>query len=127
MVAAGVPTPTHDHAQVLADMALEMRDFLRQRNEEDIPKVSVRMGMATGSVIGAVIGTTKFHYDVWGNAVNLASRLESHGVPDSIQVDRATRQRIAHRFECRYRGELDLKGFGRVETWFLDGLSEAPA
>lgn len=125
MVAAGVPRPRPDHAQVLASMALEMREHVLAREPNSGPSVSIRMGMATGSVIGAVIGKTKFHYDVWGDAVNLASRLESRGVPNAIQIDRETRRKMGERFECRYRGELDLKGLGQVETWFLEGLSEA--
>lgn len=119
MVAAGVPVPSPDHAQVLAELALEMHDYLHRRNRSAEHSVEVRMGMATGSVIGAVIGTTKFHYDVWGDAVNLASRLESTSSPGQIQIDSETQKRLSVRFECNYRGEVDLKGFGLVETWFL--------
>ncbi len=123
MVAAGVPRRRSDHAEVLAALALEMRAYLRDRKEANDPQLSVRMGLATGSVIGAVIGTSKFHYDVWGDAVNLASRLESEGVANRIQIDRKTQQLISDRFRCRYRGRLELKGFGEVETWFLEGAS----
>ena len=121
MVAAGVPVSRPDHAETLADLALEMRKYLNARNQRAEQPVQVRMGMATGSMIGAVIGSSKFHYDVWGNAVNLASRLEAHGKPGQIQISAETQRHLRDRFTCRYRGELELKGFETVETWFLEG------
>ena len=121
MVAAGVPKPREDHAQVLARMALEMQEFNASR-PIDAPHLEFRMGINSGPVVGGVIGHTKFHYDIWGDAVNTASRMESHGIPGKIQITTGTRELLGDGFVCTPRGPIDVKGKGVMETWWLEGI-----
>lgn len=125
MVAAGVPRPQPDHAERLARLALDMRRYLDDRRSEsgksaDFP-VQFRIGINSGPVIGGVIGKRKFVYDVWGDAVNIASRMESHGVPGKIQITAETHRRLCANFTCQPRGKIVVKGKGEMETWFLEG------
>ena len=119
MVASGVPRQRTDHAHVLADVALGMRDYLEELPAQYGNKIRFRLGMNSGSVVGGVIGRHKFHYDIWGDAVNLASRMESQGVPGKIQITCDTRNLIKDAYNCERRGEVDIKGKGMIETWFL--------
>jgi guanylate cyclase len=119
MVAAGVPKPRQDHARALACMALEMRDYLAQRPPVGERQVQFRIGINSGSVIGGVIGRKKFVYDIWGDAVNIASRMESQGQPGKIQITQATFDLIQPWFECESRGLISVKGCGEVATYFL--------
>jgi adenylate cyclase len=121
MVAAGVPRRDADHAAILAELALEMMRVARMEASRTRPGLTFRMGINTGPVVAGVIGTSRLHYDVWGDAVNLASRLESHGVPGKIQIGRATHEAIHDRFRCVHRGAIDIKGKGEIDTWFLEG------
>ena len=91
----------------------------------DIPKVDgtrceLRIGINPGDVIAGIVGTTKFRYDVWGDAVNVASRMESQGVPGKIQIGQATYNLIKDAFACELRGAHDIKGKGQMQTWFLE-------
>ena len=119
MIASGVPVPREDHAYALASQALEMREYLEALPQQYGRKIMFRIGMNSGSVVGGVIGKQKFHYDVWGDAVNLASRMESQGVAGMIQVTNRTRELIKDQFIFEPRGEIDIKGKGLVKTWFL--------
>ncbi|MGA9192099.1 MAG: adenylate/guanylate cyclase domain-containing protein, partial [Anaerolineales bacterium] len=83
--------------------------------------LSFRLGMSSGPMVGAVIGQTKFHYDVWGQAVNMASRMETLGVPGKIQITPDAHELLKDSFECERRGVIDVKGAGEMETWFLVG------
>jgi adenylate cyclase len=122
MVVAGAPRPRPDHASVLARMALDMCASV-----DDLPpldngdRLLFRIGINSGPVVAGVVGTTKFHYDVWGDAVNVASRMESHGIPGRIQVAPATHSLIADQFVCVPRGPIEVKGKGTIDTWLLDG------
>ncbi len=119
MVASGVPRTRPDHACALAAMALDMRDFISAFQPVDGKKIQFRIGINSGPVVGGVIGRKKFVYDLWGDAVNVASRMESHGIPGRIQITQATYELIRPEFICEPRGTIEVKGRGEMETWFL--------
>jgi adenylate cyclase len=118
MVAAGVPTPRADHAQVLTRMALDMRDYVTE-HEFRGKKLNFRIGVNSGPVVAGVIGRKKFIYDLWGDAVNTASRMESHGVGGTVQITRATYDLISTDFACEPRGMINVKGKGDMEVWHV--------
>jgi adenylate cyclase len=124
MAAAGVPNPRPDHAQMAALFALDMRDAVANSAIAAWPGLEVRIGMNSGPVIGGVIGTKRFLYDLWGDAVNTASRMESHGTAGQIQITRATYELVRDGFDCTPRGTIPIKGKGQMETWYLVGLHE---
>jgi adenylate cyclase len=119
MVAAGVPTPRSDHARALAFMALDMLDAMRPHDEFGHLGLELRVGINSGPVVAGVIGRKRFLYDLWGDAVNTASRMESHGTPGRIQITRSTYDLLAGEFECEPRGTIDVKGKGEIEAWYL--------
>jgi guanylate cyclase len=119
MVVSGVPKPRSDHAQALAEMALEMCDFLDGFTTNNGQPIQFRIGINSGSLIAGVVGRKKFQYDVWGEAVNVASRMESQGVPGKIQIAPATFVLLKDEFLCESRGMIDVKGVGPMTTWFL--------
>jgi adenylate cyclase len=125
MVAGGLPDPRPDHAEAVTALAIEMQhEFERLRTELDIG-LAIRIGIATGPVVAGVIGRRKFIYDLWGDTVNLASRMESHGVPGRIQVSASTFQRLGDRYRFEDRGETEVKGKGRIRTYLLiEGASD---
>jgi guanylate cyclase len=118
MVAAGVPSPRPDHAHALALMALDMLAAMRVDTDHGL---ELRVGINSGPVVAGVIGRKRFLYDLWGDAVNMASRMESHGTPGRIQITRDTYELVADEFECEPRGTVDVKGKGEVEAWYLVG------
>ena len=126
MVAAGVPFPRDDHAAALTRLALDMRAHFTTLPPVGGHKVNFRIGINSGPLVGGVIGTHKFQYDIWGDTVNTAARMESHGVPGRIQVSAATYELIKHDFTCERRGTIDVKGKGEMETWFVEHPSETP-
>jgi adenylate cyclase len=119
MVAAGVPRPRKDHAQVLAQMALEMCEFSKKPPPVGKPKLEFRIGINSGPVVAGIIGIKKFQYDVWGDAVNTASRMESQGLAGQIQISEKTYEMIKDEFHCVPRGTLDVKGVGPMNTYLL--------
>jgi len=121
MVAAGVPQPRRDHARALALMALEMLEAVRTSDGIGHLGLELRVGINSGPVVAGVIGRKRFLYDLWGDAVNTASRLESHGTPGRIQISRQTYELLADEFECEARGPIPVKGKGDVEAWYLVG------
>ncbi len=120
MVAAGVPTPRPDHAQAAAALALRIQSHVASRDFGG-RQIRFRIGIHTGPVVAGIIGKRKFAYDLWGDVVNTASRMESHGTAGRIQISGATRQALNDEFECERRGEVDVKGKGAMETYFLVG------
>jgi len=125
MVASGVPRPRANHAQALADLALEMSHYIGQRPASNGHSINFRIGINSGPVVGGVIGRSKFHYDVWGDAVNIASRMESHGLPGRIQITNETYELLKEDYVFEPRGTIQVKGKGEMTTWFLIGRKES--
>ena len=120
MVVAGAPIPRDDHCDAIARTALEMREWMNDRVADDGIKLRVRIGINSGSAVGAVIGTTKFAYDLWGDTINVASRMESSGEPGRIQVAEGAFSMLRHKYVLEPRGTIEIKGKGELETWFLE-------
>jgi adenylate cyclase len=121
MAVAGAPEPRPDHARAAAEMALDMLDAIDTCARELDQPLQVRVGMHTGRAVAGVIGTRKFAYDLWGDAVNVASRMESHGVAGRVQVSDAVRDALQAGYRFEERGSIDIKGVGEMHTWFLLG------
>ncbi|MCL1470358.1 adenylate/guanylate cyclase domain-containing protein [Argonema antarcticum] len=121
MVAAGLPIPRADHAEAIADMALAMQAALDRVCTKLGEDIQIRIGINTGIVIAGVIGTRKFIYDLWGDAVNIASRMESSSEPGSIQVTKATYERLKDKYVLQKRGIIKVKGKGEMVTYWLVG------
>ncbi|BBY05502.1 hypothetical protein MNVI_08200 [Mycobacterium noviomagense] len=124
MVAAGVPRPRDDHAEALVSFALDMRAEIGRRTFGG-RRLAFRIGINSGPVVAGVIGHRKFIYDLWGETVNMASRMESHGQSGVIQITRSTFELVSGEFDCEACGPIDVKGAGRVETWRVTGRKPA--
>jgi class 3 adenylate cyclase len=121
MVAGGLPDPRPDHAEAVADMALAIRDAVAVRSDPSGQPLAVRIGIDTGPVVAGVIGRDKFIYDLWGDTVNTASRMESHGVAGCIQVTARTYRRLRDAYRFQRRGPIPVKGKGEMVTYLLLG------
>lgn len=121
MVVGGLPKQRPDHAEAVARMALEMQQEISKFNREHSAQLNIRIGINTGSVVAGVIGMKKFTYDLWGDAVNTASRMESHGIPGTIQVSATTYKHLKDKFVLESRGVIEIKGKGKMETYLLAG------
>lgn len=121
MAAAGVPTARPDHAHAVADAAIDMIAFSRELSDRFGFPIRLRVGINSGTVMAGVIGRKKFSYDIWGDPVNVASRMESHGVADAIQITERTYELVKNDFITEARGPIEIKGKGEMKTWFLMG------
>jgi class 3 adenylate cyclase len=119
MLAGGLPDKRADHAEAVARMALEMRDLAANKKNPLGEPLRMRIGIHTGPVVAGVIGRRKLNYDLWGDTVNTASRMESHAVPGTIQVTETTYERLRERFELEPRGTVEIKGKGAMATYVL--------
>jgi len=119
MAAAGLPIPRPDHVDAVASMALEMQTAIKQFVRPDGKPFQLRIGISTGPVIAGVIGVHKFAYDLWGDTVNLASRMESIGIPERIQVTPEVYERLKQHYQFESRGTVFVKGHGNLETYWL--------
>ena len=119
MAVCGLPEPRADHTERMLTMALRMLRIAREFSENSETPVRLRIGLNTGPVVAGVIGQNKFIYDLWGDTVNVASRMESHGVPDRIQVPRGVIEHLPASYAFERRGYVEVKGKGAIETWTL--------
>jgi class 3 adenylate cyclase len=126
MCASGIPEKMEDHALNMVLAAIEMIEFTKEAHKQQIARGKVpwhvRIGINTGPVIAGVIGSSKFIYDVWGDSVNLASRLETAGEPDRINISQYTLELVKHKIRTSYRGEIEVKNMGEVRMFFVEGL-----
>lgn len=125
MAAAGIPSPRPDHARMLALMALDMLDAVRERGAMGGLGFELRIGINSGPVVAGAIGRKRFLYDLWADAVNTAGRMQTDGTPDRIQITRATYELLKDEFVCEPRGTVAIKGKGAMETWYLVGRHDA--
>jgi class 3 adenylate cyclase len=124
MVAGGLPTPRPDHAEAVAEMALALRAEVGGHAGPTGQPLAIRIGIDTGPVVAGVLGTTKFSYDLWGDTVNTASRMEATGTPGAIQVTDRTYRRLRDRYRFECRGPIQVKGKGELVTWLLLGRND---
>ena len=124
MVAGGVPTPSDDHTRRVCQMALKMQEVVQDIKIPGGEPLHIRIGISTGPVTAGVIGVKKFIYDLWGDTVNTASRMESHSEAGSIQITGEVYELIKNEFDCKPRGEIQVKGKGAMTTYFLIGTKD---
>lgn len=126
MVVGGLPTPRKDHAEAVAELALNMLSFVEKGFRTTPTPIQLRIGLNTGPVVAGIIGRSKFSYDLWGETVNTASRMESLSLPGRIQVTESVYRRLLSQYHFESRGRIEVKGKGQLPTWFLTGRGGSP-
>jgi len=127
MCACGIPFPDESHALKTVQAAMEITDFVaetRQLNSFKETSFEIRLGINTGPVVAGVVGTKKFAYDIWGDTVNIASRLESNSESGKINISESTYELIKDTFDCEYRGEIDVKNKGLMKMYFVNSTKQ---
>ncbi|XZN91303.1 MAG: adenylate/guanylate cyclase domain-containing protein [Microcoleus sp.] len=119
MVVAGLPYPRADHAEAIAEMALDMQKAIAKYRKQIDSELRIRIGIHSGPVVAGIIGTKKFIYDLWGDTVNTAARMESHGIADEIQITEATYLLLKNQYQFQERGLITVKGKGRMPAYLL--------
>jgi class 3 adenylate cyclase len=123
MVASGVPTPRADHLDATAEMALDMQAAMETLGHQDSFDLRLRIGINTGPVIAGIIGFKKFSYDLWGDTINVASRMESAGLAGKIQVTEEVYRRLNQKYAFQERGLIEVKGKGKMPAYFLEAAT----
>ena len=119
-----MPSPDPDHVYKMIKAAIEIQQFIeknnRSREEKGLESWEVRIGVHTGPVVAGVVGKKKYAYDIWGSTVNIASRMESNGVPGRVNISAYTYEIIKHRFDCSHRGKIYAKNLGELDMYFIE-------
>ena len=119
MIASGLPVASEDHAIRCVRAGLALTKFIEERNKSASMKWGLRVGVHSGAVVAGIVGKNKYAYDVWGDTVNIASRLESAGEVNKVNISAYTYELVRDHFECEYRGKLAAKGKGEIDMYFV--------
>lgn len=125
MLAAGAPEPRHNHGVAVINCAIHMLNFIKKFNQDHNAEIRLRIGINSGQVVAGVIGKDKFTYDLWGDTVNTAARMESHGVPGKIQISAATYELVKDVCRVKPRGAIEVKGKGEMRTYLIEGIRKS--
>jgi adenylate cyclase len=133
MCAGGIPTPDEHHVDNMVKASLEIRDYMGQYNEQrktdGLEPWDLRIGIHVGPLVAGVVGKKKYAYDIWGSTVNIASRMESNGVPGQVNVSSSVYELMKDKYECSYRGKIYAKNVGEIDMYFLEaapGITGSP-